>query len=477
MTRWTATLAAAAFLVVAAPAAAMAADGDSRDQADVDAYFDQVAAKLGAPGLYVDPEVTDLDAGEIATLDAATKSAAAPMRIAVVPAEQISIGESYYKYLAWDGEEIADQLYDRVGVEGVYAVLVDADSSDDGRGFHAVQRADRGPTYYVGNAVDQAVDCCAPDYEAMLERFIQRAQVVDNPWYVDVAPWAGGIGGIAGLWWGGVTLAARRRRRQDERDHLELVQPMLNEEIIALSQQVSALPTATDEQQSKYTKEILDAIEKARQRLDKARTDANIEGVSTLLGSARYGMACLIALRAGQPVPKPTAPCFFDPRHGPSTDSTEWTPEEGAERRVDICAACAARLAANQQPEVRTVRIGDRDRPYWTLGERIAAYVDGYWTAGDQSWTFPDPALRRIRDGMRDRWAADRASGRFRNWTTNVGDSLNSMASSSSSYDDDDDSGSGGGRSSGGGWSSRTSSSGGGSSSRASHRSGGSRSF
>ncbi|MFC3761364.1 hypothetical protein, partial [Tenggerimyces flavus] len=461
MTRWTVALAAAAFLVVAAPAAALAADGDSRDQADVDAYFDQVAAKLGQPGLYVDPDVTDLDSSEIAALDAATKSADAPMRIAVVPAEQISIGESYYKYLAWNGEEIADQLYDRVGVEGVYAVLVDADSSDDGRGFHAVQRADRGPTYYVGNAVDQAVDCCAPNYDSMLERFIQRAQVVDNPWYIDVAPWAGGIGGIAGLWWGGVTLASRRRRRQDERDHLELVRPMLNEEIIALSQQVSALPTATDERQSTYTKQILDAIEKARQRLDKAKTDANIEAVSTLLGSARYGMVCLEAVRAGKQVPEPTAPCFFDPRHGPSTTSTEWTPEEGAERRVDICAACAARLAANQQPEVRTVRIGDQNHPYWTLGERIAAYVDGYWTAGDQSWMFPDPKLRRIRDGMRDRWAADRPGGRFRNWTTNVGDSLNSMASSSTTYNDDDDS-DGGGRSSGGGWSSRTSSSGGG---------------
>lgn len=477
MKRWTVALATAAFLVVAAPAAALAADGDdSRDQADVDAYFDQVAAKLGEPGLYVDPEVTELDSGQIAALDAAAKSAAAPMRIAVVPAEQISTGESYYSDLAWDGEEIADQLYDRVGVEGVYAVLVDADSSDDGRGFHAVQRADRGPTYYVGNAVDQAVDCCAPNYEPMLERFIQRAQVVDNPWYIDVAPWAGGIGGIAFLWWGGVTLAARRRRRQDEADHLVLVKPLLTEEVIALSQQVSSLPTAIDEQQSKYTKEILDAIEKARQRLDRAKTDANIEAVTTLLGSARYGLACLEAVRAGKPVPKPTPPCFFDPRHGPSTDSTQWKPEEGAERKVDICAACAARLAANQQPEVRTVKIGDRDHPYWTLGERIVAYVDGYWSAGENSWMFPDPKLRRVGTEMRDRWAADRARGRFTRWSTNVGDSINSMASRS--YDNDDDSdGGGSGRSSGGGWSSRTSSSGGGSSSRASHRSGGSRSF
>jgi hypothetical protein len=450
--------------------------GEDQSPEAASSYLDEVAAELGEPGLWVDLEIDDLEPDEKATLDSAAKRAAGPMRIAVIPADRIDTDPSpYLTRLAWEGEEIANQLYDRVGVEGVYAVLVDADSSSDGRGFHAVQRADEGPTYFVGDAVDQAVDCCAPNYNGMIERFIERAQQVDDPWYVDAAPWAGGIGGIAFLWWGGVTLAARRRRRQDERAHLELVRPLLNEEIIALSQQVSGLPTAIDERQSKYTKEILDAIEKARQRLDRAKSDRDTESITTLLGSARYGIACLEAVRAGRPVPKPTAPCFFDPRHGPSTDSTEWTPDGGVERRVDICAACAARVAANQQPEVRTVRIGDHERPYWTLGERIVAYVEGYWSAGDQSWMYPDPNLRRARDEMRDRWAADRPSGRFGRWSSNVGDSISSWSSSSSSssYDDDDS----GSSSSGGGWSSRTTSSGGGSSSRASHRSGGSRSF
>ncbi len=252
---------------------------------DPDAYMNTVAGHLGDAGVWVDPDVRELSPSETAQLDAAAKSAGAPIRIAVIPAEKISKSQSkYYSRPAWEGEEIADQLYDRVGVEGVYAVLVDASSQSNGRGLHAVQRADHGPTYFVGDAVDQAVDCCAPDYESMLERFIQRAQVVNKPFYVDAAPYAGGAAGIIGLWVTVTGLGARRARRQDEKSHLKVAQPLLNEEIIALSQQVSALPTVSDPQQSKLSKDVLDTVEKARQRLDQAKGDKDIQAVTTLLG-------------------------------------------------------------------------------------------------------------------------------------------------------------------------------------------------
>ena len=137
----------------------------------------------------------------------------------------------------------------------------------------------------------------------MLTRFIERAQVVDKPFYVDAAPFAGAATGLIGLWWGVVTLGARRARRRDEKEHLEVTRPLLNEEVIALSQQVSALPTTSDPQQSKLSKDVLDTVEKARHRLDDANGDKDIEAVTTLLGSARYGLLCLDALRAGKPIP------------------------------------------------------------------------------------------------------------------------------------------------------------------------------
>lgn len=451
-----------------------------RAEAEAGRYLDKVAAALGDTGVWVDPGVKKLTATETAELNRAAKAAAAPMRIAVIRAEAIDTAPSSissYTRLAWEGEEIADQLYDRVGVEGVYAVLVDARSESAGRGFHAVQRADKGPTYHVGDAVDEAVDCCAPDYEEMLERFIQRGQEIDKPFYIDAAPWAGGIAGLGGLWWGVTTLGARRARRKEEQEHLEISKPLLNEEIIALSQQVSALPTTSDPQQSKLSKDVLDTVEKARHRLDEAKGDADTEAVATLLGSARYGLLCLDAVRAGKPMPEPTAPCFFDPRHGPSTGSANWTPEGGRERAVDMCDACAARLAADQQPDIRMVTVRDRARPYWTLGEELASYMDGYWSRGDgRRWWFPDEDARRAGNEMRARWASRRAGARFGRAASDIGSSIGSWSSSSNSDDSD-----GGGWSSGSSrrrsFSSRTRSSGGGSSRRSSRRSGGSRGF
>ena len=445
---------------------------------DPDVYMNTVAGNLGDPGVWVDPDVKELTPAETAELDAAAKSAAAPIRIAVIPAAKINTSDSnYYVNLAWDGEEIADQLYDRVGVEGVYAVLVDADSESDGRGFHAVQRADRGPTYHVGDAVDQAVDCCAPDYEDMLVRFIQRAQQVDKPFYVDAAPYAGGVAGVIGLWYGLTALGARRARRKDEKEHLDVTRPLLNEEIIALSQQVSALPTTSDPQQSKLSKDVLDTVEKARHRLDAAKGDADIEAVTTLLGSARYGLVCLDAVRAGKPIPEPTAPCFFDPRHGPSTDAVEWQPERGSVREVSVCAACKQRAVAGEEPQVRMVeKWSDNFRPYWEVGEDVSAYIDGYWSQGDgRRWWFPDDDARRTSDRMRARWRSRRPGARFSRWSSDVGSSVSSWSASSGNGSD-----SGSGWSSGSSrrsWSSRTRSSGGGSSRRSSRRSGGSRGY
>ncbi|WP_112242778.1 hypothetical protein [Kribbella monticola] len=465
-------------------------DGDrQRAQAAAETYMNGVAAKLGDPGVWVDPDVTRLSTSEVAELNRAVRSAAAPMRIAVIPASAIDIGYkgSYSSrvQLAWTGEEIASQLYDRVGVEGVYAVLVDATSESKGRGFHAVQHADKGPTYHVGDAVDEAVDCCAPDYDAILTRFIQRAQVIDKPFYIDAAPYAGGVAGLAVLWWGGITLSARRARRSDEKKHLEVSVPVLNEEIIGLSQQVSALPATSDPQQAKLSQDVLDAVEKARHRLDEAKGDDDTAAVATLLGSARYGLVCLAAVRAGKPIPEPTPPCFFDPRHGPSTTAVQWAPEGGTERQVQVCAACAAKVAAKQEPEIRMVTLRDRARPYWTLGEELASYMDGYWTMGDGTrWWFPDQDARRAGEAMRSRWGSRRAGARLSRFSDDLSTAMASRSSSSSwSSSDDDDNDSGSSWSSGSSrrrrssYSSRTRSSGGGSSRRSSRRSGGSRGF
>ncbi|PZF81855.1 hypothetical protein [Jiangella anatolica] len=464
---------AAALGLVAVTTLGFASTNAAADETDVNRYLDEVAVELAEPGVWVDPDAADaIGTAEAAELDEAAAAAPAGMRIAVVPAWRLDPeGQErlFGRTLLYEGEELASQLYDRVGVDGVYLVMSVADSSYDGRGLWGVQHSEDGPTYHVEDAIDQAVDCCAPDYGPMIDRFIDRASDVDHPFYVDAAPWAGGAAGIAGLWWGGTALSARRRRRADEQRHLDVVRPMLTEEVIELSDRVSDLPTTSDIGQAGLTKEILDTVEKARHRLDKAATDGDVQAVTSLLGTARYKIACLEALQQGRPVPEPTPPCFFDPRHGPSTQERPWTPSYGVRRNTPVCDQCAVRLDAGEAPQARQA---GRDS-YWEGGEDLVAYIEGYWSGSAGSWRFPHDDHSAARGRLWTRWHADRPRGRL----ASMGKSLSRAAGDAmtSSGDGSDSGGGWGGGSSGG--RSRRRSFGGGSSRRSSRRSGGGRRF
>jgi uncharacterized membrane protein YgcG len=370
-------------------------------------YFDELALNLSEPGLWIDPaSVSKIPDSQVAELDLAAKNAPVQMRLAVIPAAVLVDAEQSSRPVTvrWEGPEVASKLYERVGVDGVYAILLDAPSSDDGRGFWAVQHSAGGPTYHVESGVDQAIECCAPVYGAMLERFVQRASQVDHPISVVALPVAGGIVAAFGLWWAGASMLARRRQHKEEEQHARTTYSLLNEEVIELSATVSALPTTADIEQARLTREALDAVEQARHRLDTLKTDTDIETVATLLGDARYLVHCLTALHQGEAPPERTSPCFFDPRHGPSTQQRRWAPElvwgsDGAEREISICDECADRLDAEAVPDARMVG----EQYYWEVGEGLVAYIEGYWRASDQSWRFPDHRHYRAQDAMRVR--------------------------------------------------------------------------
>jgi hypothetical protein len=382
----------------------VAGNADDHERA-AELYFDQLALELAEPGLWIDPASRwHVSADLAAELDQAAKDAPVPMRLAVIPASVLVDPDRRGRpaELLWESPEMATKLYERVGLDSVYGILVDAPSSRQGRGFWAAQHADDGPTYHVEDAVDQAIDCCAPDYGAMLKRFIQRASEVDHPLYVVAAPWAAAAVGAFGLWWAGASLSARRQQHREEHQHLLTVRPLLNEEVIELSEQVSTLPTTSDIEQARLTREVLDAAEQARHRLDALQADDEIQAVTTLLGNARYLLHCLTALHRGEPKPERTQPCFFDPRHGPSTQQRQWAPSQtsgpdGAQREVSTCAECAERIDNEQTPEARMVG----RRRYWEAGEDLVAYIEGYWRTGEQSWRFPDFRHYRAQNAIR----------------------------------------------------------------------------
>jgi uncharacterized membrane protein YgcG len=421
-------------------------------------YFDELALQLAEPGLWVDPKSRSmLPDGAIADLDRAAKSAPVPVRLAVIPAEVLidpAQSTDYRTVLLWESPEMATKLYERVGVDGVYAILVDASSSSSGRGIWAVQHAADGPTYHVESAVDQAIECCAPRYAPMLDRFIKRSSQIDHPWYVYAAPVAGGIVGLFGVWWGAAARHSRRQQRREEQQHVQAVLPLLHEEVIELSEKVSALPTTADIEQAQLTRQVLDTVEKARHRLDALTKDDDTQAVTTLLGDTRYMLHCLTALHRGEPRPERTPPCFFDPRHGPSTTQRQWAPDTaGTEREIPTCAECADRLDSKQAPEIRFVGTSR----YWETGENLVAYIDGYWRTDGYAWRFPDQRHHRAREAIRRRRHDRRPSQRLNRGAQRTGRFIHSAAKHAAKSSSSGG-GRGGGRGSFGGGSSRSSS-------------------
>ena len=76
-------------------------------------------------------------------------------------------------------------------------------------------------------------------------------------------------------------------------------------------------------------------------------------------------------------------PCFFNPQHGPSTRDVRYTVPGGhGTRTVPACAQDAARVEAGEKPEIRKVRVGQTDTPYWQAGDALLPYGKDWFTTG-----------------------------------------------------------------------------------------------
>lgn len=440
------------------PVATGTDDGVGTGTSTADAYLDQIATQLAQPGLYVDPSLVGpvIDADDVAELDAIAAGTPGPVRVAVVPADALRRDDpngtrgfaSTYLPLAYPDDELVGQLYDRVGADGTYALLVSAPSPEQGRSFGAFQYAEERPFYDVQGAVDDAVDCCAPDYEPMLRAFLAEAgdEEVDSR---AVLGWVSlGLAALGGGGYGLVKVVTGRRRQREDARVADALRPSLEEEVVDLSRRVAALPPAppapaTPEPSGSLhdpgygvpgrTRRVLDLVEEARHRLDAtegtARMDtlSEVEDVVRRLADARYQLLAIDALRRGEPVPERTAPCFFDPRHGPSTTERSFAPEGGAERPVPVCGRCAEGLDAGQRPATRELTVDGTTKPYWDWDRYSRPYVNGYW----QRHTFSVDRVQRSRHGTPR--STSRSTGFTWSWTSGSGSSSSRRRFSGSS--------------------------------------------
>lgn len=188
---------------------------------------------------------------------------------------------------------------------------------------------------------------------------------------------------------GAYTLVRRtRRRRQDEqRAALEQLRVVVDEDITAFGEELDRLDFhpaeagADDVMRADYER-ALDAYEQAKSSMAAAGKPEDVRAVTQALEDGRFSLAQLAARREGRPLPERRAPCFFDPRHGPSVVDATWTPSGGAPREVPVCAADQARLADGHDPMIREVDTDYGRRPYWDAGPAYGPWAGGYFGGG-----------------------------------------------------------------------------------------------
>ncbi|GAA3082170.1 hypothetical protein GCM10020254_28190 [Streptomyces goshikiensis] len=350
------------------------------------------------------------------------KDAGKPVFVAVLPAN----GE-------FPAESVLRAVRAETGITGLYAIRL-------GDGFDA--GADRAvmPANAVRNLTD-AVKVGSPDAVTQLNNFVDQAltQVKGGA----PASWGGSgadtgapvgglitLGAVAAVGGTGAYLLVRRNRRQKEetrREAVERLRVVVDEDITAFGEELDRLdfhpgePGADDAMRKDY-EQGLDSYEKAKQIMGSVRYPEEVKGVTQALEDGRFALASLDARRRGAPLPERRSPCFFDPRHGPSTEDAQWAPAGGSARTVPVCAADAVRLRDGLDPAVRTVDTEHGPRPYYDAGPAYGPWAGGYFggrhparAAGGHDARFDDvrPRLRlRLRRRQRLR-RRGRLRGRF----------------------------------------------------------------
>ncbi|MFK0010279.1 hypothetical protein [Streptomyces sp. NPDC091027] len=343
-----------------------------------------VAEALKDGPVYVDPRASDqLPKAEADALAQKIKDAGKPVFVAVLPATA-----------EFPAEGVLSAVRAETGITGLYAIRL-------GDGFDA--RADRAvmPANAVRN-LSEAVKTGGPvDASTQLNNFVDQALpqtrgAAPASWGTtgaDAGVPVGGLitlGAVAAIGGGGAYALIRRNRRKKEetrREAVERLRVVVDEDITAFGEELERLdfhpgePGADDPMRGDY-EQGLDSYEKAKQIMASVRYPEEVKGVTQALEDGRYALACLDARRQGEPVPERRAPCFFDPRHGPSTEDAAWAPPAGATRTVPVCTADAVRLREGLDPAVRTVDTATGPRPYYDAGPAYGPWAGGYFGGG-----------------------------------------------------------------------------------------------
>jgi hypothetical protein len=344
--------------------------------AHAQAQIDDIVQALRNDPVYVDPSAESaLPPAAVDRLRAAVAAANTPIVVAILPAS------------AGTPRELIPAIGSQLDQPVTVAVVA-------GRSFGAASTA-----FSVGALADAALEQHRGEgAEAILLDFVQRVDQAargQRPPQAQPEPEPSGVGGLlllgavvagAGAL-GFAALRSKRRRDQERQREFDDVRTAAEEDLVALGEDIRELdldvsmPGAPRRAVEDYTA-ALDRYQQASDALNRAREARDLAPVASALEEGRYLMASAKARLRGEAPPERRAPCFFDPRHGPSVEDVEWAPQGGAPRMVPACAADAQRVREGLEPRSRQVMVDGTPMPYWSAPGWFAPWAGGYFGLG-----------------------------------------------------------------------------------------------
>jgi hypothetical protein len=327
----------------------------------------QAAQALRSDPVYVAPGAEEqVDAARVRSEIESSRSG--PVYVAVLPA-------SAANEAGGDPTEAVHAIAEDLHRRGTYAGVI-------GNHFRAL--SDVLPAGEAGDLAAQALDAHGSEgATATLVDFVDRVASARN------GGGSSGGGRGSGAWLlpllvvGGIALFLVTRNRGRRRQHqveLAQVKEAAHDDLIALAGDVQELETrvrGNPQAQAAYDRAAA-AYADASGAFDRARSPDELAAVARALDDGRYEMTVAEAALAGRPAPPRTPPCFFDPRHGPSSREVEWAPPGGAPRLVPACEADALRVERGGDPDVRQVAWGGRVLPYYAAPPMFGGYFGGF---------------------------------------------------------------------------------------------------
>ena len=415
-------------LLAAATAAALSLSAS----AQAGPFVDRALEGLREDPVYVDP-VAELAFGladEERLLDKLDTAGAGPVYIAILP----NAAEREY---GGDPDGVLQAIHDGLDRPGTYVAIV-------GRHFRAGSEGVL-PPGVAGRLATEALNAHRGEgVTATLLDFIDRVAAEqqggvpsggdgdgDGAVPVDGEEPGAGAGvliGVLALGGGGLLVyrAVRRRRRRDS--ELAEVKAAAHEDLIALADDVQKLEEAVESNPAakREYEQALEGYDKATHSYDRADAPKELEAVASALEEGRYHMAAAQAALEGREPPERRPPCFFDPRHGPSTRDVEWAPPGGTPRAVPACEADAQAVERGLEPASREVVAGGRLVPYWNAPPYFGPWAGGYFMPfggmGFLSGLFLGELLGGAYGGWGyGSWGGSGSSGGFGSWSDTDG--------------------------------------------------------